>query len=141
MGANDLGVGGAMHSKDAWAVLGLPYNATPLQVKAAYKQKALQNHPDRFPSEVKLEAEARFKNISEAYNLLKSGSQAHGGRSQQSSSSGFAWAHRGKRVHTLVASMPFALLIVGTLTLGLSRASRAYQRQQQESPARNPFLP
>jgi hypothetical protein len=32
LGANDLGVGEAMHSKDAWAVLGLPYNATPLQV-------------------------------------------------------------------------------------------------------------
>lgn len=32
LGANELGVGEAMHSKDAWAVLGLPHNATPLQV-------------------------------------------------------------------------------------------------------------
>jgi len=40
------------------------------QVKAAYKQKALQNHPDRFPSEVKLEAEARFKNVRISAHIL-----------------------------------------------------------------------
>ena len=40
------------------------------QVKAAYKQKALQNHPDRFPSEVKLEAEARFKHVKIPHILL-----------------------------------------------------------------------
>ena len=40
------------------------------QVKAAYKQKALQNHPDRFPSEVKLEAEARFKHVKISAHIL-----------------------------------------------------------------------
>lgn len=40
------------------------------QVKAAYKQKALQNHPDRFPSEVKLEAEARFKHVKIPAHIL-----------------------------------------------------------------------
>jgi hypothetical protein len=31
------------------------------QVKAAYKKKALENHPDRFPPDCKSQAEARFK--------------------------------------------------------------------------------
>jgi curved DNA-binding protein CbpA len=34
-----------------------------VQVKIAYKRKALENHPDRFPPHVKLEAEARFKHV------------------------------------------------------------------------------
>jgi len=134
-----------MQMKEAWAVLGLPSNATPLQVKVAYKRKALENHPDRFPPQVKLEAEARFKHISEAYTCLKNGPQAtygHGGRSHYSNYSGSSsWVNRGRRVNTYVASVPFALLIAGTLTLGFSRAARAYRKQQKESPAGNPFLP
>jgi curved DNA-binding protein CbpA len=41
-------------------------------VKAAYKKKALENHPDRFPPDCKSQAEARFKLISEAYTRLRS---------------------------------------------------------------------
>ncbi|KAG0586462.1 hypothetical protein M758_2G079200 [Ceratodon purpureus] len=134
-----------MQMKEAWAVLGLPSNATPLQVKIAYKRKALENHPDRFPAHGKVEAEARFKHISEAYTCLKNGPQAtygYGGRSQYSNYSGSSsWVKGGRRVNVFVASAPFALLIAGTIALGLSRASRAYRKQQKESPARNPFLP
>lgn len=135
----------AMQYREACSVLGLPSNATPHQIKSAYKRKALENHPDRFPPHVKLEAEARFKHISEAYSCLKNGPQSaygYGGRSQHpNSSGGSSWVPRGRRISTFAASAPFALLIAGTLALGFSRAARAYRKQQNESPSRNPFLP
>ncbi|CAK9234097.1 unnamed protein product [Sphagnum troendelagicum] len=123
-----------MHFKDARALLGVPINATVPQVKAAYKKKALENHPDRFPPDCKSQAEARFKLISEAYTCLRSvtysGSASMGGMYR-----------RGRQMPSLVASIPFALLIVGTVSLGFSCAASAYRKQQQESPARHPFLP
>ncbi|CAM6033988.1 unnamed protein product [Sphagnum compactum] len=123
-----------MHFKDARALLGVPINATVPQVKAAYKKKALENHPDRFPPDCKSQAEARFKLISEAYTCLRSVTYSG------SASMGVMY-RRGRQMPSLVASIPFALLIVGTVSLGFSCAASAYRKQQQESPARHPFLP
>jgi len=53
--------------KDYYEVLGVPRNATKSQIKDAYRNLALQFHPDRNKSP---EAEARFKEISEAYAVL-----------------------------------------------------------------------
>jgi len=53
--------------KDYYEVLGVPRNATKNQIKDAYRNLALQFHPDRNKSP---EAEARFKEISEAYAVL-----------------------------------------------------------------------
>jgi DnaJ family protein B protein 4 len=44
--------------------------STPDEVKRAYKKAALRWHPDRVPPAKKKEAEARFKKISEAYEIL-----------------------------------------------------------------------
>ena len=56
-----------MASKDYYEVLGVPRGATKEQIKDAYRKLALQFHPDRNKSP---EAEARFKEISEAYAVL-----------------------------------------------------------------------
>ena len=56
-----------MADKDYYEVLGVPRNATKNQIKDAYRNLALQFHPDRNKSH---EAEARFKEISEAYAVL-----------------------------------------------------------------------
>jgi DnaJ like chaperone protein len=58
----------------AWEVLGLSPDAGVEQVKAAYRQMSLQNHPDRVanlgPEFVKV-AEEKFKAIQEAYEEIR----------------------------------------------------------------------
>jgi molecular chaperone DnaJ len=54
-------------AKDYYEVLGVQKDASKDQIKDAYRKLALQFHPDRNKSP---EAEARFKEISEAYAVL-----------------------------------------------------------------------
>ncbi len=56
-----------MSAKDYYEVLGVQKGATKEQIKDAYRKLALQFHPDRNKAP---EAEARFKEISEAYAVL-----------------------------------------------------------------------
>jgi molecular chaperone DnaJ len=53
--------------RDYYEVLGVDRGATPEQIKQAYRQLALQWHPDRNPS---AEATDKFKEIAEAYAVL-----------------------------------------------------------------------
>jgi len=53
--------------RDYYEVLGVQKGATKDQIKSAYRKLALEFHPDRNKSP---EAEARFKEISEAYAVL-----------------------------------------------------------------------
>jgi curved DNA-binding protein len=53
---------------DYYNLLGVSKNATPEEVKKAYRKLALKYHPDRTKGDK--EAEERFKEISEAYAVL-----------------------------------------------------------------------
>lgn len=53
---------------DPFAVLGVPRDATEDMIKTAYRKLALELHPDRNPAP---EAEARFKEVNAAYEVLK----------------------------------------------------------------------
>jgi len=53
---------------DFYALLGVTREATEAEVKKAYRKLAMEFHPDRNPSP---EAEARFKEITEAYEVLR----------------------------------------------------------------------
>ncbi|MBM3297700.1 MAG: molecular chaperone DnaJ, partial [Candidatus Aminicenantes bacterium] len=57
-----------MAKRDYYQVLGIARQAGPEEVKKAYRQKALQYHPDRNPGDP--EAEEKFKEAAEAYSVL-----------------------------------------------------------------------
>jgi molecular chaperone DnaJ len=57
--------------KDPYATLGVQQGASEEEIKKAYKDLALKFHPDRNPGNV--EAEEKFKSITEAYNAIKNG--------------------------------------------------------------------
>ena len=54
--------------KDYYAILGVAKNATPPEIKKAYRKLAQSSHPDAKPGDK--EAEERFKEISAAYDVL-----------------------------------------------------------------------
>jgi curved DNA-binding protein CbpA len=56
------------YSKDYYQILGVSREAAPEEIKKAFRQLALQCHPDRNPGDKR--AEERFKEISEAYGVL-----------------------------------------------------------------------
>ena len=53
---------------DYYKTLGVDRKATPEQIKKAYRKLAREYHPDRNPDDAK--AEARFKEISQAHDIL-----------------------------------------------------------------------
>ena len=54
--------------KDYYAALGVPKDADAAAIKKAYRKLATELHPDKNPNNA--EAEARFKDVSEAYDVL-----------------------------------------------------------------------
>jgi DnaJ family protein B protein 13 len=50
-------------------ILDVPKGTSPQELRAAYKGLAKKWHPDKHPPSSKLEAEARFKAITEAYEV------------------------------------------------------------------------
>lgn len=54
--------------RDYYEVLGVARDATEEQIKKAYRKLAVEHHPDKNPGNV--QAEERFKEISEAYEVL-----------------------------------------------------------------------
>ncbi len=58
-----------MAKQDYYATLGVPREASGEELKKAYRKLAMQYHPDRNPGDK--QAEARFKEVNEAYDILK----------------------------------------------------------------------
>ena len=67
----------SMYTKNtdwAYEVLGIKREAPNNQIKRAYRQLALKNHPDRVAylgEEIRKKANEKFANINEAYNIIK----------------------------------------------------------------------
>ena len=57
-----------MAKQDYYETLGVSKNASESELKKAFKRMAMKHHPDRNPGDA--EAEAKFKNVKEAYEVL-----------------------------------------------------------------------
>ena len=60
-----------MAKRDYYEVLGVSRTAKDAEIKAAFRKLAMQHHPDRNPGDA--ECEHRFKELNEAYDVLKDG--------------------------------------------------------------------
>ena len=98
-----------MNRRDYYEVLGVERDAVPADIKKAYRGLALKHHPDRKPGDP--EAEARFKEATEAYEVL-----SH----EEKRSVYDQYGHAGLRG----APMPG----MGGMEFGLSDALRAFMR-------------
>jgi molecular chaperone DnaJ len=60
-----------MSKRDYYEILGVSRSCTEIELKAAFRKLAMKHHPDRNPGDK--ECEHRFKEINEAYDVLKDG--------------------------------------------------------------------
>jgi DnaJ-class molecular chaperone len=60
--------------KDYYQILGVPNNASPEEIKGAFRKLAFQYHPDTCSGDKK-QAEEKFKEINEAYGVLSDDSK------------------------------------------------------------------
>jgi molecular chaperone DnaJ len=56
--------------RDYYETLGVPKNASEEEIKKAYRKLAMKHHPDRNHGDTGKEAEAKFKEVKEAYEML-----------------------------------------------------------------------
>ena len=56
--------------RDYYEVLGVPKNASDEEIKKAYRKLAMKHHPDRNQGDSGKDAEAKFKEAKEAYEML-----------------------------------------------------------------------
>jgi len=87
-----------MAKRDYYEVLGVSRDADEKDIKKAYRRVAMKYHPDRNPDDP--EAESKFKEASEAYEVLADGTKraaydqfGHAGVDQQGMGGGFSGAN------------------------------------------------
>jgi curved DNA-binding protein len=80
-----------MEYKDYYKILGVERNASEAEIKSTFRKLALQYHPDRNPGNS--EAEEKFKEINEAYEVLSDPEKR--ARYEQLGDSYSRWQQRG----------------------------------------------
>ena len=83
---------------ECYRILGVNNNSTPKEIKQAYRKLSLKYHPDR---NQEFENGVKFKEISEAYQLLKSNRKKafkKQERTAEQANSDF-WKYQGKKMN------------------------------------------
>ena len=86
---------GRMAQKDPYSLLGVGRDAGDAEIKRAFRKKARQYHPDRNPDDAT--AEAKFKEIQEAYDTIGTAKDRNEYDQQQRMSSMFGGGGMGGR--------------------------------------------
>jgi molecular chaperone DnaJ len=127
--------------RDYYDVLGVGRETSPEDMKKAYRRLAMQFHPDRVTVDKKAEAEERFKEISEAYEVLADEEKrrlydayGHAGVEQQVwGGQGFDWSRftHSSDVEDIFGGDSFRDIFGGSIFDSLfGRASGARQTQR-----------
>src|SRR5215217_3757940 len=67
----------AVTKRDYYEILGVTRTASSEEVKRAYRRLAMKYHPDRNNGDSRGEAEAKFKECAEAYEVLSDDTKRH----------------------------------------------------------------
>src|SRR4051812_16752250 len=67
----------AVTKRDYYEVLGVQKNASGEEIKRAYRRLAMKYHPDRNDGDARPEAEIKFKECAEAYEVLSDQQKRH----------------------------------------------------------------
>jgi molecular chaperone DnaJ len=104
--------------RDYYEVLGVGRQASPDDLKRAFRKIAMDSHPDRFPDDAG--AAARFKEASEAYNVL-----SDPGRRRTYDMFGHAAVESGSGPAVDFTDMPFGDIFESFFGGGRSRRERS----------------
>ena len=106
-----------MSKRDYYEILGVSRTSTEVELKAAFRKLAMQHHPDRNPGDK--ECEHRFKEINEAYDVLRDGDK----RAAYDRFGHAAFEHGGMGAHGFGADFgsAFADIFEGIFGMGSTR--------------------
>jgi len=106
-----------MSKRDYYEILGVSRTSTEIELKAAFRKLAMQHHPDRNPGDK--ECEHRFKEINEAYDVLRDGDK----RAAYDRFGHAAFEHGGMGAHGFGADFgsAFADIFEGIFGMGSTR--------------------
>jgi len=106
-----------MSKRDYYEILGVSRTSTEIELKAAFRKLAMQHHPDRNPGDK--ECEHRFKEINEAYDVLRHGDK----RAAYDRFGHAAFEHGGMGAHGFGADFgsAFADIFEGIFGMGSTR--------------------
>ncbi len=113
-----------MSKRDYYEVLGVERSVSDSDLKSAYRKLAMRFHPDRNPGDI--EAEHRFKELNEAYEILKDGDK----RAAYDRFGHAAFEHGGGPGFGAEFASSFADIFDDFFGMGGGRRSRASGRER-----------